>query len=92
MAPRAGKGRAVISLCTTMGAHVLYPGSRTTWRHTLQSGPSSPSVQEAIHPQTIFRDGFNRFMRAVESPVRNRKEQTQPWLPGAEIILVVPEN
>lgn len=91
-APRAGKGGAAISLCATTGVYALYLGSRTTWRHTLQSGPSSPSVQEAIHLQPIFRDGFNGFMRAAESPVHNRKEWTWPWLLGAEIVLAVPEN
>lgn len=92
MAPGVGKGGAAISLCATTGVHALYLGSRTTWRHTLQAGPSSPPVQKAIHLQTIFRDGFNGFMRAAESPVRNREEWLWPRLPGAEIILTVPEN
>lgn len=92
VAPRAGEGGAAISLYTTMGLHALYLGSRTMWRHASQSGPSSPSVQKAIHLQTIFRDGFNGFMRAAESSVHNREEWSWPWLLGAEIILAVPEN
>lgn len=77
---------------------LLYNGcARLVWGHvlhggTLQPGPSSPSVQKAIHLQTIFRDGFNGFMRAAESFVHNKEEWSWPWLPGAEIILAVPEN
>lgn len=74
MAPRAGKGGTAISLCATTGVHTLYLGSDTIMDLVLQSGPSSPSVQEAIHLRTIFRDCFNGFMWAAKSLVHNRED------------------
>lgn len=64
--PELVKGEQQFLSALTTGVHTLYLGSRTTWRHTLQSDPSSPPVQKAIHLWTVFRDGFNGFTRAAE--------------------------